>query len=290
MRTADENLAKALGMGANKYPSLNVNLIRGKRNFAQKSKFHGQIMEDGYIFNPYIHRRWVPVQYREIVPIINAFSMAEYLNKNRKHKYMIEFIINEVRKLHMLRMYDFTAYEERSKFFTIDVVKNILAFAVEKFLNAVQDRSLNYWNGKYSTYVFYYGTYYLKEEDVKVKNVLEPSLSGIVCKSVTSMQPFKDRINRIINKIKKADTYYEVLKAINECDFPLTHWAMDIDDSFVEPFQKTGAYYSIKNGIMFDNKEFMGVKGAEACKKLRELLDAGTTGKEFHDLYMKYIY
>ena len=32
--------------------------------FAKNSKFYGQVMKDGHIFNPYMHRRFLPAQFR----------------------------------------------------------------------------------------------------------------------------------------------------------------------------------------------------------------------------------
>lgn len=96
---------------------------RNNEYFAKNSKFYGQLMADGNIFNPYIHRRFLPSRFLQM-----TYSSRGYNNclDDYGYNYAIRTIVKEVKKLALLERIDKTAFDERSKFFTINAVKKII--------------------------------------------------------------------------------------------------------------------------------------------------------------------
>ena len=64
----EKSLEKA-GVDTKKYPSLAMQNILGYQGkaFAENSYLYRKIMKDGHVFNPYIHRRWLPYQFMNSV-------------------------------------------------------------------------------------------------------------------------------------------------------------------------------------------------------------------------------
>lgn len=60
----EKSLEKA-GVDTKKYPSLAMQNILGYQGkaFAENSHWYKKIMKDGHVFNPYVHRRWLPYQF-----------------------------------------------------------------------------------------------------------------------------------------------------------------------------------------------------------------------------------
>lgn len=126
-------LLKDNGIDVSKYPSLTKQWNQSHENYkiggendgrglAVNSKFYNEIMKDGYVFNPYIHRRWLPTQY------LRTRGMALYFFPVR----ILELLSNEVDSLVKMSKYDSIGFYERSKFFTIDFCKEITNEFLEK--------------------------------------------------------------------------------------------------------------------------------------------------------------
>ena len=56
----------------------------------------------------------------------------------------------------------------------------------------------------------------------------------------------------------------------------------ELPKEFVKGFKKSGAYYTLKNLIMFEGYELKGLKGRDAISYLRNLLNCGTEDYIFY--------
>lgn len=287
MRRVDEMLAKALWDQAKAYPSLSNVPVYERKNFAENSAFYGQLMEDGYVFNPYIHRRWLPVQYNNLKDKISL----EYLKGNLKIDYIYNLVVEEIKKLYTLSKYDVDAYNERKEFFTIDICKEFLLSFCAGFR-----KSLNvYSRGVYTSGEFLY--FSLPESMIRERKVvLKQGHGGEVYEAVedniyTARLILQD-MEQYEKRIRNSDTYAELKFAIQKSIFgknklrACTYATTIIPDSFYEAFWKSGAYYSIKHKIMFEHKELDGKTGASAYQELRNLLCNGACAEELHELYL----
>lgn len=284
MRELDKKMATALGEKAEEYPALRNNNVYIERNFGKKSQFFNTIMMDGYVFNPYIHRRWLPVQYMDMIEEAGTDDIDRVIREKYNFKYMLDFVLHEIEKLCLLNRYDKRAYEERSRFFTLDCVKEIINVVLESVISEVEElpkvrSGLGYIFGTKVTYL---------DRD------LHPDYCEII-ENMDTGRKYCDWGNLLIHltevalKIKSADSYFEITRVLQ--NFPEIYNVFHrfnpaLPDSVVEAFWKSGAYYSIKNKIMFQNGSVSGLKGSAACKELYSLLVNGMTAKDFHAIYM----
>ena len=281
MRRTDEVLMEALGDKANEYMSLSNVPVYEKKNFAKTSKFYGQIMDDGYVFNPYIHRRWLPAQYeREKEDMCLSF-----LRDKIDTKYAYHVMRDEISKMYTLFTYDKDAFEERKKFFTLDTCKEFLISYCEGIKYSIFQNSYNLWlGGEFENF------YILIDYKVAVDKIVREG-ADIKFQSVVSDYKFRELIEIIKDRINKSSGYGELWLVINKYPLNLVPCKSsiqftEIPNSFLEAYWKAGAYYSIKNNLMFKKGKIDGKSGTQGCEHLRSLLDNGISAQELHDIYM----
>ena len=89
-----------------------------------------QIIEDGYVRNTKLHRRWVMAQ---------MFHMLNYVSYDRKYKgyndclkrmygydYTLKMMLEEVKVLSKLETRDVESFDERSHFFTKEIIAEVI--------------------------------------------------------------------------------------------------------------------------------------------------------------------
>lgn len=287
MRSKDVELAEKLGEKSKEYYSLN-NTDKIEVDFAQKSGFHGQIMGDGYIFNPYIHRRWLPAQYSRITAQTKRYHIPveTYVEKYYSMQHLLDIVKKEIGKLELLRRSDTKAFEERKMFFTVDVVKKVMDAYLRKMLEHVTNDMLHY---TYSDFFHTgYGSSFLCIPSSMVTKVekIEKDFDGSL-RIKTEYRPTKfiNALLESISNIEKADTYYEIQKEIKKyAENFETFTDVKLPSEFFRAFHLAGAYYTLKNEIMFNSKEVNGKVGAEACAAIKDMLMSGATPEEFDAL------
>ena len=95
-----------------------------------------QIIEDGYVKNTKLHRRFVMAQMFHMLNYVSWDGKEKGYNaclRNRfDYKYTLDMMIEEVRVLGKLENHDKESFMERSYFFTKEVVVEVLNDYVEK--------------------------------------------------------------------------------------------------------------------------------------------------------------
>lgn len=226
---------------------------KSTEKYAESSKFYSKIMEDGNIFNPYIHRRWITAQFcalfktkkEEENPLECIIRVSKIVYNSEK---INKWFIHECEVMELLKKKDKVAYEERSTVLSLDDMKEML-------MSRVDNRSefIMYGSAPYKNYLvksdgynsYYYGYYKISEE-------------------------FKKRI-------LSADSYKELLeccKILNDWNLVNRHGVLDFNLCYDESpvlnyFLKQGAYYTIRNLVTFDGMELDGKKGQEAIDLIR---------------------
>lgn len=281
MRTSDEKLAELLENRAQEYTALSNIQSYKLEDLAVNSQFHEQIMEDGYIFNPYIHRRWLPVQYKKYNHIISS----ELLKRKMDINYINNFIVSEINKLYTVSLYDPSAYEERRQFFTLDVCKEYLLNYCTAFKASVSATNYGVYVGNEFRYI---GIGAYNKRVITLKEVNGSVVEGMVYTD----QFINEHIHEYEERIRNADTYGELRIAIKKFRYGDKKLEKSysptiiVPDSFYEAFWKSGAYYSIKHNLMFERKIVNGKSGAEGCAYLRELLNNGASAAQLHAIYV----
>lgn len=104
-----------------------MNSVKKKTELTPEEKaFVNQIYKDGYVRNTRLHRRWVMAQMFRMLnyksPVTGKFGYDAYLNERYGYQYQFEMMLQEVKVLTKLYDKDRDAFEERYRFFTLDVI------------------------------------------------------------------------------------------------------------------------------------------------------------------------
>ena len=207
-----------------------------------------QIIEDGYVRNTKLHRRFVMAQ---------MFKMLSYKSFNGREqgytaclnrysiKYAFDMMLEEVRVLSKLEERDMETFNERSKFFTKDVI-----------IETMEDYIV-----KLKAHINASHTYKCKGVDykkVKGKDIFVADLWKKVYQPLESC----------VWNVKRANNYkviYSILRAFMSKMVKLPHDTVKCK-AWVDAYKGEGAYYTLKNLIMFHH---CGVDGSEInCRKL----------------------
>ena len=197
-----------------------------------------QIIEDGYVRNTRLHRRFVMAQMMHMLNYVsykgNESGFHACLRNRYAYHYTFEMMLEEVRVLSKLEQRDKESFEERSHFFTLDVV----AAVVDDYMN------------KLKAYV----------DKLPVKKC-----KGIPYKRVKSVNIFVDDLEKklykpLVNKAHKivyACNYSEACKALNSFMRSMVKLPYDTPKSkvWIDAFKGEGAYYTLKNLVMFHDCE-----------------------------------
>lgn len=210
----------------------------GLRKFFDETydKIFNNIIEDGYVRNTKLHRRFVMAQ---------MFQMLSYVSYDRKYRgyndclkkaygyeYTLTMMTEEVRVLSKLEERDKESFEERSHFFTKEVVIAVLEDYIEKlkaYVNALSDRNCK-------------GIPYKRIKGVNIFNAdLDKKLYS----------PVRNHIFRI----KYAKNYTEIYRTLMA--FMKSHVKLPFETpkskEWIDAYKGEGAFYTLKNLIMFHN-------------------------------------
>lgn len=212
----------------------------------RNSQFYGQVMVDGFLFNPMIHRRFIAKQFRELVRRYGAYNLHEAVKKTYNWKYAIDMVRKEVHKLAMLERHDKQAFAERSQFFTIAAV---------------------------SRFIFDYVCAVKENIDKAVSSV--PSTKSLVytcvgCIDRKNIRPTKHRFDVLYTAVSNSGSYAELDAILEDFAFCELNRHMTLQENFIKPFLESGAYYTMKHAIMFEGKTFHGKDQAGSLQLLRQ--------------------
>ena len=220
-----------------------------------------QIVEDGYVKNTKLHRRYVMAQ---MFHMLNYHSYdgkdsgySACLRRCYGYQYTIDMMLEEIRVLSKLEKKDAESFAERSHFFTRDVVVEVL----NDYLNKLK---------KY------------------VESLPERKCKGVPYKRIKGQDIFVDDLNKklylpIENKIrnvKRMNNYAEMYSALFWFKYNMIKLPFDTPKSkaWIDAFKGEGAYYTLKNLVMYHGCRIEVVNGYRECylramDVLKQLLD-----------------
>ena len=251
-----------------------------RNHWAENSAFYGKEI-CGYAYNPYMIRRFLPAQFEQLMRKYN-YNVHKGITKEYPYMYSIKYTLEEVRKLAMLEKRDKIAFEERKHVFQINQCRNIfvkyLDDVIEKLWNDADEFvrcnkvGKEYWAG-----IKGYGW-------VKCGKVGETIVRHKVVKTLETSDKFKEILKDLNDLKEKIDnryhlSYADLYKWMNER--PLINVPAETKKSmdFMDCFIKAGAYYTLKQKLMFDSRvSFKGVSGRKAVELLRHYLMRRTEG------------
>lgn len=263
--------------------------VSGK--YAENSSLYGKIMNDGYVFNPYLHRRWLPVQYMKMLeksekdnmnvnPIIRGFG-ANYSLKVTK---------DEIARLAILEKNDKETFNERKQFYTLQDCKDILVNYCEQCIKYCKNIPVTSFDLKYdnpdnrSNFTMWVLGKYTTVSVESVKYVQKDTPNEKILKE-SKRYKATDRIYEfcyVIKNIMDCTTYAALNNLIHNHKFYIVP-NQTVCDTFVECYKKSGAYYTLAELITFNNCRFYDFKTpVEAMNFLKNQLSYGIKAYQFH--------
>lgn len=213
--------------------------------FAKTSRFFGETMADGHIFNPYIHRRFIAVQFERLIRQYGYSGVKRGFAETRNWDYAIDVLRKEVHVLANLQRKDIAVFNERSRFFTMsDCFKIIYDYAstVRQFID------------KHHKEAGHYPSFYLPK-------------CGMVKKQ--NARPMMHRFWKLIETAKACKTYVQLDEVLEGFDWLKLPSDYHLPDSFVTPYLEAGAYYTLKYHMMFKGLTMSWENQHESLLKLR---------------------
>ena len=227
------------GMDTSRYFTLTVNetLPVGTKINIEVDKANNpvakQIMEDGYVKNTKLHRRWVAAQYMRMLNYRDGWHA--YLRTFYGYMYQFDMMMQEVFVLSKLEKRDRETFNERKKFFTRAVVVDVLSDYVSDVKKHVNGLAIRHCKGRPYVNIKGFGNVFCDEID---KRVINP-------------------IDGMVEVCKRSYTYadlYNSLMALKKVMIKLPYETPK-SRTWVDAFQKEGAFYTLKNLVMFHDVE-----------------------------------
>ena len=252
--------------------------LEDKNGWAKNSKFYGKEI-CGYAYNPYMIRRFLPAQFLGLMEKYNN-NVHNGINEEYTYMYSIEYTIEEVRKLMMLQKRDRIAFEERSQIFTLVNCRNIFAAYIDKVIDYIWEQinefvkshkpGKEFKNGFKGYGYFSWGT--VDEKIVKHKVVKVFNCSEELNRVIRNLEEMQKEVLRTYSY----KNLYEIMKSMKLIKLPKETKKSKL---FMDCFIKAGAYYTLKQMLMFDNNvKFKDLTGRAAVEKFRWHLNVGTEG------------
>lgn len=221
-----------------------------------------QIIENGYVRNTKLHRRFVMAQMFQMLSYVSYDGKYkgynDYLKQRYDYAYTFKMMLEEVRVLMHLEASDKESFDERSHFFTKEVVLEVLYDYIEKLKAHIDQRPTKKCKG-------------VPYKQVKGTNIFVSDLGKKVYRPLMSKIVF----------IKRARNYTELHNLLKDFvnDMIKLPYNTPKSKAWIDAFKGEGAYYTLKNLVMYHNcvidvpKRYDIGKGASAMSYLKTALD-----------------
>lgn len=256
------NLPEGIKPGATISLVINENgqpvVINEKKN----DPIANEIIECGYVRNTRLHRRFVCAMMFQMLNYVSYDGTGSgynaYLRKMYDYKYTFNMMLEELRVLSKLEERDKESFEERSHFFTKDVVVYVLNDYMEKLEDYIEQLPTKKCKG-------------IPYKHVKGMDIFVADLNKKI------YEPLRD----CIFAIKYARNYSQRYRLLNNFMLKMIKLPSDTPKSkaWIDAYKGEGAYYTMKNLFMFHNcfveVENTGLKlyGTKAVSYINSKLD-----------------
>ena len=197
-----------------------------------------QIIEDGYVRNTKLHRRFVMAQMFQMLNYVSHDGRdrgyTACLNNRYSYNYTLEMMREEVRVLGKLETRDAESFYERVHFFD----KNVVVAVMEDYLKKLKE-------------------YINTLPSHKCKGVPYKKIKGVNIFVADLDKKIYFPIRKHISNVRYARNYNEVYKALNGFMNKKTFIKLPYNTTksavWVDAYKGAGAYYTLKNLVMFHN-------------------------------------
>lgn len=195
-----------------------------------------QIIEDGYVRNTKLHRRFVMAQMFQMLNYVSYDGQYSGYNDCLKrmygYNYTLKMMLEEVRVLGKLEARDKETFEERVHFFNKDVVIAVMEDYLEKLEKYIENLHVHKCKG-------------IPYKKIKGNNIFVADLNKKIFFPIRSY----------IGAVKYARNYTEVYRVLtqfmNKRTFIKLPWDTAKSKDWIDAYKGEGAYYTCKNLIMY---------------------------------------
>lgn len=256
------NLPEGIKPGATISLVINENGQPVVVNEKKNDPIANEIIECGYVRNTRLHRRFVCAMMFQMLNYVSYDGTGSgynaYLRKMYDYKYTFNMMLEELRVLSKLEERDKESFEERSHFFTKDVVVYVLNDYMEKLEDYIEQLPTKKCKG-------------IPYKHVKGMDIFVGDLNKKI------YEPLRD----CIFAIKYARNYSQRYRLLNNFMLKMIKLPSDTPKSkaWIDAYKGEGAYYTMKNLLMFHNcfveVENTGLKlyGTKAVSYINSKLD-----------------
>lgn len=213
-----------------------------------------QIIEDGYVRNTKLHRRWVMAQMFRMLDSAEGYD--EYLRRHYSYMYQFDMMLEEIRVLSKLEDRDKESFVERRHFFNKSVVLATCDDYLEKLKKYVESLDVHKCKG-------------VPYKKVKGTNIFVDDLNKKL------YQPIRNRIWRLERAKNYKELYVELRKfRTNMIKLPYETKKCKI---WIDAFKGAGATYTLYNLVKFHGcgiYTYNGIlRSTDAVKYIQDRLD-----------------
>lgn len=271
--------------------------------WAKKSKYYGQEL-CGFMYNPFMVSRFLPMQFKNLMNDYDK-NVDKGIKQTVSPIESIKFMIEECKRLDLMERKDKIAFEERKQFWSVSDAREIFKDYISKIQANIEKRkseivSLEHRKGNHVTYIKIFGKKYNVKFEVKV-----PEGKPTSCAYTEAIIDWKYEkvLKTIIVELGKCKSYGDLYKLMSFREKELIHlksaykrkylgngrWETIQSNSintlskvFIDGYKRKGAYYTLKNEIMFHDATYCGVTGRDAVALLRDKLNNKYEGYKFY--------
>ena len=207
-------------------------------NFTQvkNDPIANQIIEDGYVRNTKLHRRFVMAQMLHMLNYVSYdkkySGYNDYLKKRYGYHYTLTMMLEEVKVLYKLEQRDKESFDERSHFFTKEVVVAVLEDYIdklEKYVDNLPDR--------------------------KCKGVPYKRIKGVDIFNADLEKKLYAPLRKKLNCVRGAHNYNTIYLYVKDFMKDMIKLPYETPKSkvWIDAYKGEGAYYTLKNLIMYHN-------------------------------------
>ena len=235
------NKLNAMGINTGKYFTVNldngtkIHLIIDENGNPIKvdDTIANNIIEDGYVRNTKLHRRFVMAQMFHALNYKSYDGRKEGYNEYIKRfgiKYEFDMMLEEIRVISKLEAKDAETFLERSHFFTKDVVAQTMTDYVTELKKYVE-----------------------KLPNKNCKGVPYKRIKGVDVFVADLQKKIYSPLEREINRLKYATSYNEMYRVVRNFMNDMIALPYDTPKSkaWIDAYKGEGAFYTLKNLVMF---------------------------------------
>lgn len=271
--------------------------------FARTSKFYGQEL-CGFMYNPFMVARFLPGQFKNLMNSYNK-NVDKGIKQTVSLMESVEFMIEECKRLALMEKKDKIAFAERKNFWSVNDAREIF----KDYINKIQANidvakkeviELERKKGKRVTYIKVFGRKYNVKFELKVPE--GASVSRVKVEAIIDWK-YEKVLKTILvelNKCKSYDDLYKLMSfrqkefinlksAYQQRYLGNGRWEVikknhinTLSKVFVDGYKRKGAYYTLKDEIMFHEATYCGVTGRDAVALLMKKLNEGFEGYKFY--------